>query len=413
MQTKDFQPDDLFTQIQGLVDGLETERALRLDAETADAAKSALLSVVSRELSAPMSSVVAMSELLLKSPLSATQRRTAETLAQSARSLLGAINDVLDFTKLEAGEAELASETVDLHALVKGVASVLYARASEKGLTPGVDMVANCPRFVAGDAARIRQVLMTLVEAALKSTAEGAIRLYVSVNDASDPLTIRFDVTDTGAGLSEAERVTLFRPAADVTRAEGGLDLPIAARLAAAMGGEVGCDSALGQGTLYWFTLQAERAAGEAEAESEQAADAAPKGTLSGHVLVVENNTVNRMLIGAYLEDFGLTYEMVETGAAAILCLAARSYDLVLTEMVLPDYDAEQIAKRIRALRSPSSQVPMVALAARDAADADQDYVAAGMNAHVAKPIRGRALYAALAPFLAAQMEREAFAKAS
>jgi len=432
MQSRDFQAKDLFTQIQILVDGLEAERQAREAAETADMAKSEILAVMGRELHAPMEAVVAMADRLLASPLNGSQRHQAETMAHAARSLLGTISDVLDFSKLEIGQAELSSARVDLHALVRSAALVLQARASAKGLTSGVDMGANCPRFILGDEVRVRQVLMGLIETALQSTSEGSVRLYVSVNDAQSPLTVRFDVTDTGAGLTEADQENLFRPSADRSRVGGGLGLPIARRLAQAMGGEVGCDSALGQGTLYWFMLQAECADDEGEmdeapVEQDETAvpkeaaprGAAPKAQLSGHVLVVEGNTVNRMLIGAYLAEFGLTHEGVENGAAAIMCVAARPYDLVLMDMVLPDYDGMLIAKRIRSLQAPSSDVPIVALTAHDATDGDQDYVAAGINACVPKPIQGRALYAGLVPFLDAPMkfdapmELEVFAKAS
>ncbi|HUU67540.1 MAG TPA: response regulator [Methyloceanibacter sp.] len=427
MQTRDFQPDDLFTQIQILVDGLEAERRAREAAETADAAKSEILAVMGHELHASMEGLVAMTDRLLAGSLNGSQRRQAEILAHTARSLLGAVHEVLDFSRLEAGESLLSSHRFDLHGLVRSAASVLQARASAKGLTSGVDMGANCPRFIFGDAVRIRQVLMGLIEAALQSTSEGSVRLYVSVNNAANPLTLRFDITDTGTGMTEAEQESLFRPSADQSRVGGGLGLPIARRLAGAMGGDVGCDSALGQGTLYWFTLQAEPAADQDtmdEIVAEAANDAippelAPKGTLSGHVLVVEGNTVNRMLIGAYLDEFGLTYEGVENGAAAIMCLAARRYDLVLMDTVLPDYDGMLIAKRIRSMHAPSSEVPIVAITARDAADGEQDYVAAGINACVSKPIQGRALYAGLVPFLDAPMavdapmDLEMFAKAS
>jgi CheY-like chemotaxis protein len=409
MQPKDFRPEDLFSQIQSLVDELEAERLARETAEAADAAKSNLLAMVGRELRPPMEAIVAMAELLRARQLDPSQRRYTETLAQSARSLLAALKDVLDFSLLEAGQVELATKRVDLRALVKSVASVLRARASEKGLMSSVDMGAHCPRFIVGDEVRVRQVLMSLIEAALQSTSEGSVRLYVSVNDGEDPLTVRFDITDTGAGLSKAEQEDLFQ----ATRSEDGFALPIARRLAEAMGGEVGCDSALGQGTLYWFTLQAARAEDEDETQAEEAGDTTPKGTLSGHVLVVEDNTVNRMLIGAYLDKFGLTYEMVKNGAAAIMCLAVRNYDLVLMDTVLPDYDGVQIAKRIRALHAPLSTVPIVALAAPGAKGADQDYVALGMNAQVPKPIEGRALYAALAPFLAAPEDGTPIAEAS
>jgi len=215
--------------------------------------------------------------------------------------------------------------------------------------------------------------------------------------------------------LTKVEQENLFRPSADASSAGGGLDLPLARRFAEAMGGEAGCDSALGQGTLYWFRFQAERAEDDAEAEAQEgpAKKATPKGALSGHVLVVEDNTVNRMLIAAYLDEFGLTHEVVENGAAAIMCLAVRTYDLVLLDTVLPDYDGLEIAKRIRSWHAPSSEVPIVALAVPGAKDDDRDYVAAGMNALVSKPIEGRALYAALVPFLAAPKSHEVLAKAS
>jgi CheY-like chemotaxis protein len=413
MQAQDFQANDLFAQIQGLVQALAAERQAREAAEADDAAKSELLTIVSRELCAPMEAVVAMAELVLDSELDAAQRRNSETLLQSARSLLSSLTEVTDFATLETGDAELATERFDLHALVKAAASELQARASAKGLTTGVDMAANCPRFIIGDEARVRQVLMGLIEAALQSTSEGSIRLYASINDAETPFTVRFDVTDTGAGLCAAERARLFQPMAHTSRAGGRLGLPIAQRLAEAMGGDVGCDSVLGQGSLYWFTFRAVEAKEESVTQGDQEKTAASKGTLSGHVLVVEDNTVNRMLIGTYLDEFGLTYEVVDSGAAALMCLVARPYDLILMDTVLPDYDGLKIAKQIRALHAPSSEVPIVGIAARGAEEDNLAYVLAGINARVAKPIQGRALHAALVPFLAGKDEPVPVAKAS
>src|SRR5680860_762393 len=357
MQVNDFHAGDLFGQIQNLVDQLEAERTARLAVEAADAAKTGLLEIVGREVRAPMESVAKMADLLLAGPVNASQRREVETLAQSARRLLVSLNEVLDFSHLETGEAELTIERFDLHGLVKHAASVLQSRASAKGLTSGIDMAANCPRFIVGDEARVRQVLLGLIEAALQSTAQGSIRLYVSVNDAQYPLTVRFDITDTGEGFSAAERDGLFQPSADISRVGGGLGLPIARRLAEAMGGGVGCDSVVGQGTLYWFTFQtvvADDMVGDEglvedkdstvafEAANDDmpkpvpaAKKSAAKGALSGHVLVVEGNTVNRLLIGAYLEDFGLTHEVVETGTEALMCLASRTYDLILMDTAL------------------------------------------------------------------------------
>jgi len=412
MQAGDFQADDLFAQIQGLVAALAVERQARETAEAADAAKSDLLTIVGRELHAPMQAVVAMAELLLDTELDQGQRRNAETLVRSARSLNSSLVEVVDFATLESGEADLATERFDLHALVKNAASELQVRARAQGVTTGVDMASNCPRFIIGDEARVRQVLMGLIEASLHSTSEGSIRLFVSVNDAETPFTVRFDVTDTGAGLDEAERASLFRPMADTSRAGGGLGLPIARRLAEAMGGDVGCDSVVGQGSLFWFTFRAVAAEAEHGVQGEQGKPST-SDKLSGHVLVVEDNTVNRMLIGTYLEEFGLTYEVVESGAAALMCLAARPYDLVLMDTVLPDYDGLKIAKQIRSLHISSSDVPIVGIAARGAEKDDLAYVLAGINGRVSKPIQGGALHATLVPFLAAQDEPMAIAQAS
>ena len=318
-----------------------------------------------------------------------------------------------------------AAERFHLHALVQDAVSLLQRRASAKGLASGVDMAANCPRLVVGDEARVRQALMALIDASLRSTSEGSIRLYVSVNDASSPAIMRFDVTDTSAGLSPAEQIALFEETTEDLGSDG-LGLAGARRLAEAMGGGVGCESAVGHGTLYWFTFEAaladdteqdkSKAASEEVpevAKQDAASESRPWKELSGHVLVVEDNTVNRLLIGAYLEEFGLSYDAAESGTTALMCLAARAYDLVLMDVRLPDYDGLRMAERIRTLQAPSSQVPIVALTARPDQENGQALVEAGVNGCMTKPIQGRALYAAMVPFLPTEDRGTDLAEAS
>ena len=361
MRPEDFRPDDLFAQIQGLVDGLAEERRAREAAEAADKAKSELLAMVGHELRSPMEAITAMAELLLASPLDPTQERYAEMLHQSARSLLGVLNDVLDFSRLEAGRMELQQASFDLHDLVLGVGAVFQARANEKGLTGGVDIGANCPRYIAGDAARLRQVLMSFIDNALKFTSFGSVRLHANASEADGRLVLRFDVTDTGVGLSKAVQERLFVPFVEIDKKHAGetgstgLGLSIAKKLASLMGGEVGCESVVGQGTLYWFTLPAGRAQMSAPAAS-ASKDTAPQAPLSGHVLLVEDNAVNRMLICSYLDEFGLTHEVAASGGAAVMCLAAKTYDLVLMDTAMRDLDGVETAKRIRSLHAPSSK---------------------------------------------------------
>ena len=288
---------------------------------------------ISHELRTPMGAVISMSELLLTSPLDGMQRRYAETLQQSARSLLTVLNDILDFSKLEAGRFQLEYPTFDLHDLVKSAGSALQARADEKTLQSGVHIGTSCPRFVKGDAGRLRQILANLVNNAVKFTQEGSVHLHVNARESDDKLTLRFDVTDTGIGLSEDQKERLFQPYVQADRAMAsqyggtGLGLSIARRLVELMGGEIGCESMPGQGSLFWFTIPAERAMPAAYQDPQS------PGTLSGHVLVVEDNAVNRMLIGAYLDEFGLTYEIVEGGANSITRLTAKAYDLVLVDI--------------------------------------------------------------------------------
>jgi two-component system, sensor histidine kinase len=399
MQPEDFRPEDLFGQIESLAEALDAERAARERAEAADKAKSELLAVVSDELRTPMGALISMSELLLVSQLDATQRRYAETLERSARGLLSVLDEVLDFTSLEAGSCELAIAPFDLHDLVKTLNGTLRAKAEEKSLQGGVHIGMSCPRYVKGDAGRINQILANLIDNAVKFTQSGSVKLHVNAGETYGKLTLRFDVIDTGAGLSESEVRGLFQPYVHVerrTQAGGtGLGLFIARRLVELMGGEIGCESAPGQGSLFWFTIPAERAA--------RATPSQANGRLAGHVLAVEDNAVNRMLISAYLEEFGLTYDLAASGAEALERLQTAPYDLVLMDIVMPELDGVETTKRIRKMPSPAGELPVVALTAHTRKDDRQDYLAAGLDAYVSKPVRGRELYAALAPYLAAE----------
>ena len=399
MQPEDFRPDDLFGQIESLVEALEVEREARERAEAADRAKSDLLAVVSRELSAPMDALISMAELLLVSQLDGSQRRYAETLERSARGLRAVLNDILDFARLEAGRCDLSIAPFDLHELIKTAGGSLQAKAEEKALASGVHVGMSCPRYVKGDAARLNQILANLIDNAVKFTERGSVKLHVNAGETYGKLTLRFDIIDTGVGLSEGEVRRLFQPYVQVerTRQPGGtgLGLFIARRLVELMGGEIGCESARGQGSLFWFTIPTERVA-RATATGAQA-----NGRLSGHVLAVEDNAVNRMLISAYLEEFGLTYELAASGAEALERLQTNPYDLVLMDIVMPELDGVETTRRIRKMRSPVGEIPIIALTAHTTKDDRQDYLAAGLDAYVSKPIRGRELYAALQPYLA------------
>jgi CheY-like chemotaxis protein/nitrogen-specific signal transduction histidine kinase len=431
MQPEDFKPDDLFTQIQNLADKLSAERHARQVAEAADKAKAELLATTAYALKRPVETLIAMTELLSASPLDPAQRRYTQMLAESAWSLLGVTSDLLDFTRLEDGRFELNPAEFDVHEMLHDVGLALQDLAGEKGLTCGLDIGASCPRRAVADETRIRQVLMCMIDNALKLTSEGSVRLHASAIDVNGMWRLRFDVSDTGRGHTRAEREQLFKPVVKVPTAAqsgaSGLELSIAQKLAALMGGEIGCDSVVGKGSLYWFTLAAEHAESEPvlvlheplptmPAHEPLPATPAPElpsvtaisvpeqepiAKLSGCVLLVEDNAVNAMLIASYLDEFGLSHELVGSARTALLNLAAKPHDLVLMDVTMPDLDGAEATKRIRALHAPVAEVPIIALVAQAKTAECGAYLAAGMDGYVTKPIRRCELYAALAPFLA------------
>ncbi|HXG79769.1 MAG TPA: response regulator [Methyloceanibacter sp.] len=414
MRPEDFRPDDLFAQIQGLVDGLAEERAARQAAETSNKAKADLIAMIGQELRGPMETIVAMSEALLSGPDGPSRTRYIETLNRSACSLLLALGEVIDFARLEGGRFELDKSAFDLHELIQQVGALLHTRAGEKGLTGGFDIGANCPQFVVGDARRLRQILISLIDNALRFTIHGAVRLHASAGELRGRTLLRFDLTDTGVGLSKAVKDRLFEPYVQVgnkVAGDGntGIALAIAHKLALLMGGDIGCESVVGQGTHYWFEVPVERPRAARRVE-EDLEETVPQAPLSGRVLLVEDNAVNRVLIQSYLDEFGLHHEVVGTAESAILHLAAKTYDLVLMDTTMPDLDGVEVARRIRNLHAPSAQVPIVALIAHGRTADCGAYLAAGMDAYVTKPIRGRELYTALARFLdCARVKEEPF----
>jgi CheY-like chemotaxis protein/nitrogen-specific signal transduction histidine kinase len=399
MQSEDFRAEDLLGQVESLAEALDAERAARDLADSADRAKSELLAVVSHELRTPIDAMVSMSELLLATPLDDTQRRYAQTLERSARSLFVVLNDLLDFSKLEAGHCELDVAPFDLHTLVKRAGGMLQAATEGKSLSGGVHIGTSCPRFVKGDAARLQQVLLNLTDNAIKFTEQGSVNLHVNAGEMEEGVMLRFDIVDTGVGLSESEIARLFQPYVQLERTARekggtGLGLYIARRLVGLMGGEIGCESVPGQGSLFWFVIPTERVA------IANAAGAQDSGQLLGHVLVVEDNAMNRMLIATYLDEFGLTCAVVSSGAEALERLEDSTYDLVLMDILMPELDGVETTKRIRAMPGPVAEIPIVALTAYTTREDRATYLAEGLDAYVAKPIRGRELFDALAPYL-------------
>lgn len=410
------EPARLHARIAELEHRLAAETRAREVAEAASEAKSELLATVSHEVRTPMGAIISMADLLLNTGLDETQRHYAETLRHSGRGLLAILNDILDYSKLAAGRFALAETAFDFGGLIRAAGAGLAARAHEKDLGCGVEVAQACAAHVSGDPARIRQVVDNLIDNALKFTETGSVQIRARCRMEGAHALLRVEVCDTGIGLTDAQKDRLFLPYAQgdaniaVKYGGTGLGLSIARQLVELMGGEMGCESVHGKGSVFWFTLRLPPAgSGEAIPEAVEQAGAAD-APLSGHVLVVEDNKVNQMLIMAFLDTFGLSYDVAATGRAALERLSARSYDLVLMDIMMPEMDGVQTARRIRGLDGPVARVPVIALTANAMSGDREAYLAAGMDGYVAKPVGVSELFAALAPWLGPDEKRAATA---
>lgn len=381
-----------------LRESVEQARRLAVQAEGANHAKTRFLANMSHEFRTPLNGILGMCDMLFETPLDDRQRQYAGIVHGSAQSLLTLVNDLLDFSKAEAGCMQLESAPFDLRRLLEQTTMLIQSEVRRKALTLDWRLEPAVPRVLLGDAARLKQIVLNLLSNAVKFSDHGEVSLTVRPA-ASHPgrIRLRFEIADQGPGIPADKREELFEPFrqlddSNARRFPGtGLGLAICRQLVEHMGGRIGVDARPEGGSRFWFEVELERCANSplpVPQGEPVAAIRSPDGR-PFRVLLAEDHPVNQQVARKILERLGLEVDVVASGREAVDAVAASRYDGILMDVQMPETDGLEATRQIRAARSGGAdrRIPIIAMTAHTMASDREQCLQAGMDDYLTKPV--------------------------
>lgn len=387
-----------------------TEKLERMasQAEAANKSKSQFLASMSHEIRTPLNGVLGMAQALSDTDLTADQRAMTSTILESGELLLSVLNDILDISKIEAGQMEVEQVAMDVEQVIEATHKLFEPKAAEKDIDLRVEIKPSAKRWVKSDPTRLRQAIGNLISNAIKFTGQGSVTVSVTLIDAMPSESILcISVQDTGIGIAPDKMSRLFQPfsQADVSTARrfggSGLGLTISRQICQMLGGDLVVDSTPGQGSIFTATARVTPAEARKSAQDDLDYDVAIEqiAQTGARVLLAEDNRTNQLVFKKFIKGLDLDLVVVETGAQAVAAAREQRFDVIFMDINMPQMDGVTATSHIRAAeaRQEQSPTPIIALTANAMVDQISTYLAAGMDKHLPKPLKKNSLIVEIA----------------